>query len=642
MKEWLVVNDLAQVWIGPFARACWQGGLAIGLVWITCRVLPGISPGARSWLWRLAFLKLILALLWPFSIDLPLLRPTAASDLQRPQDKPLSVGGGPFTDIAASTPKAALAKPVPLPSWNGTSWLFLAWSIGVSMHLARLARDWRQVRELRRRCRPTDDQRVQLSCIDVAQELHLHRIPGVSVSDSIDRPMLLGPLSPTIVLPALLLANSTPGQIRLTLAHELAHTKRLDLWWGWLLWAGEILFYFHPLVWIGRAEWRVAHELACDALAVRSAKSPVADYASMLLELSALSSGRSKACRAITVGIIETKRNLERRLKAMKFIGQRPSTLISLATAGLLAVGALGALPWQAVARSSERPSPGDQPGTRSAAQAGAERAEVVQGQGPAKAGAASAAQIQKNEGSLKVFPLRYADADDVASHLQALKREQDPGSKSVIVVPDRRTNAVIVHAADDEMNRIADLLQVLDVPTADNRPPGEAAKEGSEPSRPLPVLSPRPGYVQKILVSVGNTVKQGDALIQLDGQDAEGKLSNMEAQLEISRAALAIQEAEAKGSRREYERVRILANNKLVNSEEVDARATAYDVAQARVAKAQAELKLAQQLVHQAKGDLGLLTIRAPRDGRIGRIRVQVGEYVTAAPSQPLLLISD
>ena len=69
-------------WAAAMLRACWQGGLALGAVWLACRLFPRTSPRVQCWLWRLAYVKLLLALFWSTPIDLPVLpaavRPPAA------------------------------------------------------------------------------------------------------------------------------------------------------------------------------------------------------------------------------------------------------------------------------------------------------------------------------------------------------------------------------------------------------------------------------------------------------------------------------------------------------------------------------------------------------------------------------------
>ena len=39
-----IFNDLAATWSGSIVRAAWQGGLAIGAVWVLVRCRPGLPP----------------------------------------------------------------------------------------------------------------------------------------------------------------------------------------------------------------------------------------------------------------------------------------------------------------------------------------------------------------------------------------------------------------------------------------------------------------------------------------------------------------------------------------------------------------------------------------------------------------------
>src|SRR3954454_24003528 len=66
-------NELAMAWAAAMLRACWQGGLALGLGWAVARVWPRTSGTLRGWLLRLAYLKLLVSLAWSGSVALPLL-----------------------------------------------------------------------------------------------------------------------------------------------------------------------------------------------------------------------------------------------------------------------------------------------------------------------------------------------------------------------------------------------------------------------------------------------------------------------------------------------------------------------------------------------------------------------------------------
>jgi beta-lactamase regulating signal transducer with metallopeptidase domain/biotin carboxyl carrier protein len=619
----ILINGFAEAWLERLVAACWQGGLALGLVWLTCRLFPRISPRAQSWLWRLAYLKLVTALLLPASIDVPLL------------PAPVSVTSQPNLVDSHAPPLNAsdrvTVSPAPPSRLRLAGWLLLGWSLGVGAHLVRVLRGWRQTRALRRTCRPSDEQALSQCCAETGQRLRLRQTPRIAISHAAAQPLLLGPLRPMIVLPASFVANSTPAQVRMLLAHELAHCQRLDLWWGWLLVLGESLFFFHPLVWLSRAEWRLTQEMACDALAVWAARSPLTAYGTMLLDISTSSRGAFPPPRSMTVSIVETKRNLERRLKAMQFIGQKPSRGLRLVTACLMGAAALGVLPWCAVGQSPLPGAEGPQKPTQHQADL---RARI----GPEDAPRADSQNPKgKSDGQfLKVFSLKYADAEELANHLLVLNR-----GKKVTVVADRRTNAIVVSAPPDEMVTITELIQAMDQPSVEKEPTVASRTETSGSSRPLTIMPPRPGFVQKVFVTSGKAVKKGEALVQLDDQEARSKLNYALAQVDVAKAALAIQEAQANGVQREYQRLKTLADQKAVSSDEVEAKRNAYEVEQARITKAQAELKLAEQQVEQNKIELSLLTIRAPVEGKVERVHVQVGEYVSSTPDRPLMLIS-
>src|SRR5438128_367315 len=67
------VDGLAASWAEALWRACWQGGLALGVVLLLDRAVPRSPPRARCWLRRLAYLKLLIACGWATPVDLPLL-----------------------------------------------------------------------------------------------------------------------------------------------------------------------------------------------------------------------------------------------------------------------------------------------------------------------------------------------------------------------------------------------------------------------------------------------------------------------------------------------------------------------------------------------------------------------------------------
>src|SRR5688572_24948854 len=64
------IHALAASWTNAMWRASWQGGAAIVLVWLVCRAWPRMPSHAHCWLWRLAYLRLFVALFRATPLDL--------------------------------------------------------------------------------------------------------------------------------------------------------------------------------------------------------------------------------------------------------------------------------------------------------------------------------------------------------------------------------------------------------------------------------------------------------------------------------------------------------------------------------------------------------------------------------------------
>ena len=300
----------------------------LAVVWCLCRFVPRIAPGIKVWLWRLAWIKLLLALFWSGSIELPLL-PSPPPRVE-------------FSD-AVVVESSRLAMPVALPpvlapAIKPVAILFLLWIAGVVGCLVHLAYQWRHCVGLKRGARPAANDALAELC----SRFGIRRVPKLRESGATSAPLLVGILRPVVVVPS---AQVPPPELRMMLAHELAHLKRRDLLWGWLPAICQALFFFHPLLWFTRREWLLAQEMACDALALRHSTATPAAYGNMLVDF--LTSPIPQP-RFGTVGICETTRNLKRRIMAMKMIGPRKNGWLM---AALLSTALAGVFPWRIVAQ---------------------------------------------------------------------------------------------------------------------------------------------------------------------------------------------------------------------------------------------------------------------------------------------------
>ena len=136
-------------------------------------------------------------------------------------------------------------------------------------------------------------------------------------SRQMDSPLLLGVWRPTIILPAGVEEKFDEGELRLMLAHELAHCQRHDLAWNWVPTVAGWLFFFHPLVWLMAHRWSEAQEAACDELVIQQQGRPSRpSYGRLLVKLAALAPAETNLAPA-AAGVLGAYRNLERRILAM-------------------------------------------------------------------------------------------------------------------------------------------------------------------------------------------------------------------------------------------------------------------------------------------------------------------------------------
>jgi hypothetical protein len=161
----------------------------------------------------------------------------------------------------------------------------------------------------------------------------------------------MGLLRPAIVLPPQVLQRCEAAEVRLILAHELAHLRRGDLAWSWLLLVLRSLFFFHPLVWVASHEWRETQETACDHLALRTTRATPSEYGAALLRVAELC--RPYPIRSLpALGIAESFRTLQRRLLVIRY-AHTSARRWTAAGALLLAIMATSLVPWQLGPRSA-------------------------------------------------------------------------------------------------------------------------------------------------------------------------------------------------------------------------------------------------------------------------------------------------
>lgn len=156
-------------------------------------------------------------------------------------------------------------------------------------------------------------------------------------------------------------------------------------------------------------------------------------------------------------------------------------------------------------------------------------------------------------------------------------------------------------------------------------------------------IASPKAALVQQVLVQVDAAVKTGDPLMQLDNREAIAKLATMRAQVAALKAALATEEVAAADMSDQLARVTKLEQTRVASQDELKRKEFGSQAAQARVARMRADIESAERQAEQARVELEILTIRAPRDGYILQVNIRAGEFAsTQNLAEPLMILGD
>lgn len=369
MSTWIItVNQTGTTWCDAIWRASWQGGLALLLVFGICRLITKIPARFQCWLWRLAYLKLLLSFFLAGAIPLAILpehklppRPGLITPVtianQMPQMNDQSPTPSPVTHPRESNINIPPISPIvhqpvlvvrpPLPRISPLAFMMVLWLIGVLWGVFRLRQAWKHVRRLRNSTRKVIDRNVQQALADVCTAYHLRHFPILQMGE-VTTPVLVGGIPAYIILPPEQITKDSTS-LRMMLAHEIAHLQRSDLLWRSLGTIAEVLCFFHPAIWLVRREERLAQEMACDALVMQTLQEPVASYAEMLVHCSRLNR-QQHLSSLMTAEISEGGYALKRRLLALGKVNfSRRSVIIAGCIVLLCAL--IGLTPWRLITK---------------------------------------------------------------------------------------------------------------------------------------------------------------------------------------------------------------------------------------------------------------------------------------------------
>ena len=137
-------------------------------------------------------------------------------------------------------------------------------------------------------------------------------------------------------------------------------------------------------------------------------------------------------------------------------------------------------------------------------------------------------------------------------------------------------------------------------------------------------------GKIEKLYVSIGQTVKMGDMIAEIDSTTqqndvdiAKAKMSSYQAQLKAAKTSLKI-------AKKQYQRMQSLKKQNAASTEDLENAEDGYESAMSKVAEIEASLKETEISLSTAETNLGYTKITVP---------VKVGQTINAAMDTPTIV---
>ncbi|WP_263354425.1 M56 family metallopeptidase [Acidicapsa acidisoli] len=294
--------------------AIWQGAVVAAFLTVCLKLSSRISASLRFAVWTAGFLAVIAL---PF---LPLVLRFAAA--------PTTQATHAAVRLAISAPKPLLQLDIRWSTAIALLWISasLYRAVDLAIHSIRLRKLWKHAAP------------IALNEVELAKPVRLRgrREIQVCTTTELDRPSVIGFLSPRILIPEWLFSRLTVGELDQILLHETEHLRRGDDWTNLLQKLSLVVFPLNPvLLWMER-QLCLAREMACDEAVIRVTRAPKA-YAACLTGLA--EHGMRRMAEALSLGAWQRRPELAHRVHS---ILQRKQMLRPLAARSVLAALACG------------------------------------------------------------------------------------------------------------------------------------------------------------------------------------------------------------------------------------------------------------------------------------------------------------
>lgn len=159
------------------------------------------------------------------------------------------------------------------------------------------------------------------------------------------------------------------------------------------------------------------------------------------------------------------------------------------------------------------------------------------------------------------------------------------------------------------------------------------------QPRRYVDVGAQASGQIQKIHVEVGDVVKEGQLLVEIDPSTQRAKLDAGRFSIENLKAQLQEQRAQHELAQQKYQRQQNLAAGGATREEDVQTARAELKATQARIDMFQAQIRQAEASLRSDQAELGYTRIYAPMAGTVVALDAREGQTLNAQQQTPLIL---
>ncbi|MDY0029235.1 MAG: efflux RND transporter periplasmic adaptor subunit [Pseudobdellovibrionaceae bacterium] len=145
-------------------------------------------------------------------------------------------------------------------------------------------------------------------------------------------------------------------------------------------------------------------------------------------------------------------------------------------------------------------------------------------------------------------------------------------------------------------------------------------------------------GQILKLHVDIGNQVRAGDLIAEIDPKIYESQISSDEAQLAMLQAQLSEKQANKVQAQRNYTRYKKLVTNNAVSRDMFEQSETDLNVADAQIKSLEAQIKQSESTLEKDTTNLSYTKIYAPISGTVVDLSVKEGETVNANQTTPTI----